>query len=175
MALAKTYTKAPKEDVEILQNLLVNGTGFDDVSDEFYNDLNSYNIRFAVILVRAEDETNGIVEKVLKPLPYKVKINGAKDRLLKHTDVEILIDDSYWENCDEEEKQALFDSALTQLDVVYKKDLPYFQEDGVVKLKLIKPDMKYEGFSVMADRYGSKSPDIKVWDEFMDNFRSYLV
>ena len=138
------YNVGKKEDYEILNKLMA--------TDE-YNDLYGYNLRFAILMVTTEDKDGVVMPPYNKSLPYKVKIISAKDRILKKIDVEIHIDRCYWEyNTNEMDKMAIIDGALKQLEVVCKgKDnVPIYEDDGVVKLKLKKPDMIYEGFKSIA-------------------------
>ncbi len=161
----KIYELGTPEDLKILMSRL---------ETEHYASLKEFNIRFAVILVTNENPKTGEVLPVFKPLPYKVKLNDTKDRLMKQVDVEVQIDASYWSNCGIEDKEALFDGALEHLEIVYKKDFPVYQDDGVVKMKIVHPDMVYLGYSIIAERHGAKSPEIKSWLEFREEFKDVL-
>ena len=160
------YEYASTEDREILNEML---------QTEDYQNLNGYNIRFALIYVTTEDDKSGVVLPTFKNLPYKVKYNNAKDRLLKKIDVEIQIDTEYWDNLKDIEKQAVIDGALNQIEIVEKKNLPAYNDDGTVKIKLRKPDMVYEGFSRIAEKYGSDSPEIKKYRHLNSEFEDILV
>jgi len=161
----KVYTPCHSEVYNILNNVL---------NTEKFSDLNSYKIRYSVIFVKDLDPKSGEVFSVFQGLPYRVKINNAKDRILKNKDVDIIIDKSYWDSCSDEELEVLMISALSQLQIVVKKDFPVFNEDGVVKLKLKKPDMFFAGFSSIAEEYGSVSPERKLWKDFIYNFTDCL-
>lgn len=132
--------------------------------------IRGFNIRFAIITVELSDNNTGETFPALKPLPYKVKLNNGKDRLLKNIDVEILIDKVYWDNCNENEIEALLATALYSLEVVVKQDFPVYNDDGVVKMRLKKPDMMFTGFSDMANQFDSNSVERKMWNEFLNNF-----
>lgn len=160
----KFYELGTAEDTKILLSRL---------ETEHYSHLKEFNIRFAVIMVTNEDKDGGVMP-AFKPLPYRVKFNDIKDRLMKKVDIEVHVDTSYWEECGIEEKEAVFDGALEHLEVVYKKEMPVYNDDGVIKLKKKHPDMNYCGFSVIADRYGVRSPEIKAWVELKDEFREVL-
>lgn len=141
---------------------------------EEYSDLKQFNVRFAIVTVTIVDEEIGQAFPVFKTLPYKVKINNIKDRLLKQFDVEILIDGTYWSRVDEEKQKALFAGALYSIEVVYKKDFVAYDEDGVIKMKLLKPDMIFVGYSGIAEKYGYDSPEMMVWQDFINVFDSIL-
>jgi hypothetical protein len=159
------YSLASKEDREILEGILM---------EEDYQPLKACNIRFAVILVTTTNEDGGVL-KTFKCQPYKVKLISMKDRLLKNVDVEIHIDESYWIEALEQKKTALLSAALHQIEVALdKNDMPVFQDDGVVKLKLMKPDIMYFGFSEVIEKYGSDSPDIRAWDDLKSEFTGLL-
>ena len=160
------YEFAETEDKTLLVEML---------TTEDYQELNGYNIRFALIYVTTEDEKSGAVIPTFKNLPYKVKYNSAKDRLLKKIDIEIQLDTEYWEDLTDTEKQAVIDGALNQIEIVEKKDLPAYNDDGTVKIKLRKPDMIYEGFSRIAEKYGSDSPEIKKYRRLNSDFEGILV
>lgn len=160
------YEYASTEDREILNEML---------QTEDYQNLNGYNIRFALIYVTTEDDKSGAVLPTFKNLPYKVKYNNAKDRLLKKIDIEIQLDTEYWEDITDTEKQAVIDGALNQIEIVEKKNLPAYNDDGTVKIKLRKPDMVYEGFSVIAEKYGSDSPEIKKYRRLNSDFEGILI
>ena len=160
------YEYASTEDREILNEML---------QTEDYQNLNGYNIRFALIYVTTEDDKSGAVLPTFKNLPYKVKYNNAKDRLLKKIDIEIQLDTEYWEDITDIEKQAVIDGALNQIEIVEKKNLPAYNDDGTVKIKLRKPDMIYEGFSRIAEKYGSDSPEIKKYRHLNSEFEDILV
>jgi hypothetical protein len=160
------YEYASTEDREILNEML---------QTEDYQNLNGYNIRFALIYVTTEDDKSGVVLPTFKNLPYKVKYNNAKDRLLKKIDIEIQLDTEYWEDITDIEKQAVIDGALNQIEIVEKKNLPAYNDDGTVKIKLRKPDMVYEGFSRIAEKYGSDSPEIKKYRHLNSEFEDILV
>ena len=160
------YEYASTEDREILNEML---------QTEDYQNLNGYNIRFALIYVTTEDDKSGAVLPTFKNLPYKVKYNNAKDRLLKKIDIEIQLDTEYWEDLIDIEKQAVIDGALNQIEIVEKKNLPAYNDDGTVKIKLRKPDMIYEGFSRIAEKYGSDSPEIKKYRHLNSEFEGILI
>ena len=160
------YEFAETEDKTLLDEML---------TTEDYQELNGYNIRFALIYVTTEDEKSGAVIPTFKNLPYKVKYNSAKDRLLKKIDIEIQLDTEYWEDLTDIEKQAVIDGALNQIEIVEKKNLPAYNDDGTVKIKLRKPDMIYEGFSRIAEKYGSDSPEIKNYRHLNSEFEGILV
>lgn len=160
------YEYASTEDREILNEML---------QTEDYQNLNGYNIRFALIYVTTEDDKSGAVLPTFKNLPYKVKYNNAKDRLLKKIDIEIQLDTEYWEDLTDTEKQAVIDGALNQIIIVEKKDMPAYNDDGTVKIKLKKPDMVYEGFSEIAEKYGSDSPEIKKYRHLNSEFEGILI
>ena len=160
------YEYASTEDREILNEML---------QTEDYQNLNGYNIRFALIYVTTEDDKSGAVLPTFKNLPYKVKYNNAKDRLLKKIDIEIQLDTEYWEDLTDTEKQAVIDGALNQIIIVEKKDMPAYNDDGTVKIKLKKPDMVYEGFSEIAEKYGSDSPEIKKYRHLNSDFEGILI
>jgi len=160
------YEFAETEDKTLLDEML---------QTEDYQNLNGYNIRFALIYVTTEDDKSGAVLPTFKNLPYKVKYNNAKDRLLKKIDIEIQLDTEYWEDLTDTEKQAVIDGALNQIMIVEKKDLPAYNDDGTVKIKLRKPDMIYEGFSRIAEKYGSDSPEIKKYRRLNSDFEGILI
>ena len=160
------YEYANTEDREILNEML---------QTEDYQNLNGYNIRFALIYVTTEDDKSGAVLPTFKNLPYKVKYNNAKDRLLKKIDIEIQIDTEYWEDITDIEKQTVIYGALNQIEIVEKKDMPAYNDDGTVKIKLKKPDMIYEGYSTVAEKYGAYSPEIKNYRHLNSEFEGILV
>ena len=166
MSTNTSYEFASTEDREILNEMLYT---------EDYQNLNGHNIRFALIYVTTEDNKTGAVLPTFKNLPYKVKYNSAKDRLLKKIDVEIQIDTEYWDDLKDIEKQAVIDGALNQIIIVEKKGMPTYNDDGTVKIKLKKPDMVYEGFSEIAEKYGSDSPEIKKYRHLNSEFEGILV
>lgn len=161
----KVYNPCNSEVYNVLDRVL---------SLKKFEDLKSFNIRYSVIFVKDQDPKSGEVFPVFQGLPYKVKINNAKDRILKNKDVDIVVDESYWDGCSDEELEVLMISALSQLQVVIKKDFPVYNEDGVVKLRVKKPDMFFVGFSNIAEEYGSASPERKLWKDFLINFESSL-
>lgn len=137
------------------------------LNSEDYSELSGYNIRFAIVMVTNEGK-EGVILPAFKTLPYKVKLYNAKDRVIKRYDVEVQIDTSYWNECEhenEESKYAIIDGVLNQLIIVYKKDMPVMNDDGTVKLKLFKPDLVFEGFSKIADKYTSNSAEMKKLSE----------
>lgn len=136
-------------------------------------ELKEYNIRFAIIYV-TNTTSDGEVVPAFKSLPYKVKLNSAKDRCIKNIDVEIHIDESYFNEADDEEKEAVIFGALSQLEVKCKDGMPILQDDGVVKLVLKKPDMVFEGFSVCASKYRIKSPEHKAFTQLTVEFNDIL-
>ena len=160
------YEFAETEDKTLLDEML---------TTEDYQELNGYNIRFALIYVTTEDEKSEAVIPTFKNLPYKVKYNSAKDRLLKRIDLEIQLDTEYWNNASDKEKLAVIDGALNQIEIVEKKDLPAYNDDGTVKIKLRKPDMIYEGYSTIAEKYGSDSPEIKKYRRLNSDFEGILI
>ena len=93
----------------------------------------------------------------------------------KKIDIEIQLDTEYWEDLTDTEKQAVIDGALNQIEIVEKKDLPAYNDDGTVKIKLRKPDMIYEGYSNIAEKYGSDSPEIKKYRRLNSDFEGILV
>ena len=166
MSTNTSYEFASTEDREILNEML---------QTEDYQNLNGYNIRFALIYVTTEDNKTGAVLPTFKNLPYRVKYNNAKDRLLKKIDIEIQLDTEYWEDITDIEKQAVIFGALNQIEIVEKKNLPAYNDDGTVKIKLRKPDMIYEGYSTIAEKYGSDSPEIKNYRHLNSEFEDILV
>ena len=128
-----------------------------------------------MIYVTTEDNKTGAVLPTFKNLPYRVKYNNAKDRLLKKIDIEIQLDTEYWEDITDIEKQAVIFGALNQIEIVEKKNLPAYNDDGTVKIKLRKPDMIYEGYSTIAEKYGSDSPEIKNYRHLNSEFEDILV
>lgn len=147
---------------------------FTEILSSEYSELASYNIRFAIINVTKDDEND---KPIFYPLPYKVKLNNAKDKLLKEIDVEILIDRTYpgLSSVDAEQcEESIYYGALNQLDIVYKKDMVVYNDDGTVKLKLKKPDMVFMGFSHVAAKYGTASTEIKNYDELKSKFSEVL-
>ena len=166
MSTNTSYEFASTEDREILNEML---------QTEDYQNLNGYNIRFALIYVTTEDDKSGAILSTFKNLPYRVKYNNAKDRLLKKIDIEIQLDTEYWEDITDIEKQAVIYGALNQIEIVEKKNLPAYNDDGTVKIKLRKPDMIYEGYSTIAEKYGSDSPEIKNYRHLNSEFEDILV
>ncbi|HHX32218.1 MAG TPA: hypothetical protein GX712_06475 [Bacteroidales bacterium] len=136
-------------------------------------ELKEYNIRFAIIYV-TNTTSDGEVVPAFKSLPYKVKLNSAKDRCIKNIDVEIYIDESYFESADSEEKEAVIYGALNQIVIKHKDGMPIFQDDGVVKLVLKRPDMIFEGFSKCAEKYKIKSPEHKAFTQLTTDFNNIL-
>jgi len=162
----RTYELGTQDDLNLLHSRL---------DTEYYIHLKEFNLRFAIILVTNENPKTGEILPAFKTLPYKVKLNNMKDRLIKRVDVEIQIDASYWNNCDIIDKEALFDGVLEQIEIVHKKGLPVYNDDGIVKMRLISPDMVYHGYSVIANRHGIHSPEVKSWIEFKDEFKDILM
>lgn len=161
-----TYSLADKEVNDLLENTLL---------EEDHQELKACNIRFAIIFVNTVNEDTGENYNSFSCLPYRVKIIGMKDRLLKNIDVEIQIDENYWEDCTDIMKDALLNAALHQIiECTDKTGMPVFHEDGVVKLKLNKPDIYYVGFSEIIQKYGSDSPDIKMWNRLKTDFSGIL-
>ena len=98
----KSFELINDHDTLIIFDTLMNEDEFKNINEP----LKPFNIRTAIISVDLTDQNTGERFSALKPLPYKVKINNGKDRLLKNIDVEILIDSLYWENCTENEKNG---------------------------------------------------------------------
>lgn len=160
------YSLASKEDFNLLEDVLLK---------EDHQQLKVCNIRFAMIFVSVENDETGETYNSFSCLPYRVKLINIKDRLLKNVDVEIQIDENYWEASSEDMKIALLNAALFQICICTdKNDLPLFQEDGVVKLKLNKPDIYYFGFSEIIQKFGADSPDIKAWNNLKTDFSGIL-
>ena len=67
-------------------------------------------------------------------------------------------------------KMALLATCLYSLDVVVKKDFPVYNEDGVVKMRLKKPDMIFTGFGEMAKQFEVNSVEHCLWREFLIEF-----
>lgn len=165
--MATRYEFAVPEDINILKELL---------QDEDYQELGGYNIRFGLLYAITEDNKTGAILPTFKTLPYRVKCNGAKDRLLNSLDVEIQLDWEYWSQLNKtEEKKAVVDGALNQLEIVEKKDMASFNDDGTVKLRLTKPDINFEGYSAIAEKYGSDSPEIKKYRQMNSEFEGILI
>ena len=159
------YSLAEKEDCDFLNEVLNN---------EDFKELSTCRIRFALIYVHTSIE-DGVVIKSFNCLPYKVKLVNMKDRILKQIDVEIYVDELYWSKALYEKKVALINAALSQISVCQDKNsMPIFQDDGVVKLKLLKPDIIYTGFSNIIEKFGSNSPDIQAWDDLKSNFAGLI-
>jgi hypothetical protein len=147
---------------------------FTEILTRDFSELASYNIRFAIINVTKDDEDD---KPIIHPLPYKVKLNSTKDKLLKAIDVEILIDRSYpgFSSVDAEQcEESVYFGALYQLSIVYKKDLPVYNDDGTIKLKLKKPDMVFMGFSLVAAKYEDASAEIKNYNNLKSEFSEVL-
>lgn len=163
----KTFEFATKEDYALLNERL---------ESEEYSELGQFRIRFAIVMVTTSDKA-GVVLPSFKTLPYNVKLNSAKDRLLKNVDVEIQIDNDYWMNdCREEnDKKAIIDGALEQLEICTKKDDVVMNDDGTVKLKLVKPDLVYEGFLAIAERYEGNSAEVKKMRELKGEFGDIAI
>lgn len=161
--MSKVYTL--EENLELLNHVINNNEEFHAFKD--------YNVRFAIVYV-LNTTKDGEVIPAFKPLPYKVKVNSAKDRCVKHIDVEIHIDESYFNEADDIEKEAIIFGALNQLEIKCKDDIPILQDDGVVKLVLKRPDMIFEGFSKCAEKYKIKSPEHKAFTQLTTDFNNIL-
>lgn len=161
--MSKVYTL--EENLGLLNRVI-------DENEEFHW-LKDYNVRFAIVYV-LNTTKDGETIPAFQSLPYRVKVNSAKDRCIKHIDVEIHIDESYFNEADDEEKEAVIFGALSQLEVKCKDGMPILQDDGVVKLVLKKPDMVFEGFSVCASKYRTKSPEHKAFTQLTVEFNDIL-
>lgn len=151
----KIYRMAEDDVLDYLNTVL---------SLEENEEINSYNIRWGVLL---QSDSNGEYdpsEYLSSTLPYTVKICSPKDVILKNIDVEVVIDEYYWNACREDiEKVALMHSIVAC--VTAKKDkegYPTVNDNGRVKLKLVKPDICYAGNSYIAELYGSDSVEVKI-------------
>lgn len=138
-------------------------------------EINSYPIRFSVIFVHKSDK-DGNVFRALSPLPYQVKICSQLDAMLKNKDVEIIIDEVYWNELREEiEKVAVMHSALNTLGVRKDKDgLPKVDDNGRVKLFKIQPDMSFAGYSNIAKLYETAAPEVKEYIHMKSEFADEL-
>ena len=101
--MPKTYTL--EKNIELIDKII------DENSDFF--ELKEYNVRFAIIYV-TNTSNDGEVIPAFQSLPYKVKLNSAKDRCIKNVDVEIHVDESYFSSADDKEKEAVIYGALTK-------------------------------------------------------------
>ena len=136
--------------------------------------LTDITLDLALIYVTTEDNKT-VVLPTFKNLPYKVKYNNAKDRLLKRLMLKYRLTLSIVIDLKDIEVQAVIDGALNQIIIVEKKGMPVYNDDGTVKIKLKKPDMVYEGFSEIAEKYGSDSPEIKKYRHLNSEFEGILV
>ncbi len=163
--VAKVYTL--EENLELLDRVIR-----ESESEEFLR-LKEFNVRFAVIYVSNVSD-DGEVLPAFKTLPYVVKINSPKDKCVKHVDVEIYIDEAYFAEASDREKEAVIFGALNQIEIKYKNDMPVFQNDGTVKLSLKQPDMVFAGFSECAKKYGDESPERETFRQLTAEFGDIL-
>lgn len=138
-------------------------------TEEEFRLIKETGIRFALLVVTEEDK-DGVVTPAFKDLPYVVKINNVKDRVLYNKDVVIYLDYEFLSKCRaEEELEALLYSALYTIDFVIKKDDIVIDTDGRPKLKLRKPDMALTGFSAMAGKFGQISCEMKRYNQLISD------
>jgi len=161
--MPKTYTL--EKNIELIDKII------DENSDFF--ELKEYNVRFAIIYV-TNTSNDGEVIPAFQSLPYKVKLNSAKDRCIKNVDVEIHVDESYFSSADDKEKEAVIYGALNQIIIKHKNGAPVFQDDGVIKLTLKQPDMVFIGFSDCARKYEDKSPEKEAFRRLKAEFSDIL-
>lgn len=159
------YSLADAETNDLFQEVL---------NVEEFSHFKIYGIRCALITISTVTE-DGEVLPSFPCLPYRVKLISLKDQILKNVDVEIHIDEKYWSSANEKKKFALLSAALSQIFVVLNRDgMPVELENGSNKLKLIKPDINYFGFSNIIEQFGDDSPDIAAWNEVKVEFADLL-
>lgn len=149
--MAKYYENVDNEFIEYFNQVLNNKDN---------QAINSYNIRWGLIFCVDDKAT---IDNMTS-LPYNTKVCSAKDVLLKKIDVEVIVDRFYWTSLiDEKSKIALMDSIINSINVVFDKEgFPIFLDDGRVKIKAVKPDMEYRGYSKISEKYGEASPEVKT-------------
>lgn len=165
--MKKDYQLASKEYYETLEKVL---------SLKENEDISGLGVRWVILTWYADEEE---YDKINTPFvsPYEVKLCSKKDKLLKNADVEIVIEEKYWDSCvNEIEKIALIHSAVGS--VCPKSDKfgnPKFGDDGRVELKLKKADIVYSANSEIARLYGRDSVEVKTLmklkDVYEDVFR----
>lgn len=145
---------------------------FEEVMNYEHNRLiSSAKIKWGLLFYRVDDED---VDN-LTLLPYTTKVASDKDNLLKNIHVESSVNYEYWAMLNSiEQKVALIDSIINSVNVVLGKDGEIVVKDnGFVKLKVKKPDIVYNGYSDIIEKYGHVSPEVKLM-RLLKNFNPKL-
>lgn len=165
--MKKDYQLACNEYYDILKKVLLLKEN---------EDISGLGIRWVILSWYANDEE---YDKTNTPFisPYEVKLCNKKDKLLKNADVEIVIEEKYWDSCiNDVEKIALMHSAVGSVcPKIDRYGNPKFGDDGRVELKLRKADIVYSANSNIARLYGRDSVEVKTLmklkDVYEDVFR----
>lgn len=160
----KTYTllSSPIID-EILENI-----------EPPYN-----NIKYLFVLV-ANVSKYGILFPSLKIeeifVPTKTKILSKKDRLIKNAHVEIIIDQVFWDEADDIEKEAIIAHALQRVLIVEDNTgAPKLDENNDMILKINPYNMVFFGYSKIAYKYKDNSIEIKNFKKLLLDYNHILT
>lgn len=163
--MSKTYDKAPKEILNIL----------DQVQSEFHLDHVEAKLRIGVVMVGPEvnkdgEETGPAISKHGHRAVCKTRLVSARDRLNTPYDAMIDIDEKIWETLTEDQQHAMIDSALTAIELIEGKEGDKFAEadDGRPRLKIRKEDFMVSGYEQVIRRHKDSALEYReikaIWD-----------
>lgn len=111
------------------------------------------------------------------PAYASVKRVSLKDRVLGHSDVEIVIDASRWALLSPAQRIAIVDHELTHVDLkIGKGGKTEIDDAGRPKITLRPHDHQFGWFDEVAERHGKDSIEVEQAQQFFDaRGQSYLT
>ena len=146
-----TYTKDDGEAADVCAKML----------KKYHSDLAACKVTVEVLF--ASNEEGPAVTKNGWPCAALAKINSLKDRAAGLADARIIVDYDVWERFDAKQRDALMDHELTHFELARTKDgSPKYDDLDRPKLKSKPHDWEVGGFDCIAQRHGSKAPEVVI-------------
>jgi hypothetical protein len=149
-----TYEKAGM-DVELIASKILH-------QFESHAPLVKAGVKVDFLFAHPPQDENGIVTgDAIKKNGVKAlglcRIVSLKDRVKGMGDIEILIDNPWWEDATDEEREALLDHELHHAEVKIQNDAIQFDDAHRPQIKLRKHDVEIGWFDIVAIRHGPHS------------------
>lgn len=163
------YERAPVECQDIGARMM----------DKYHGELRDAGVTIDYLFAKKKPDSNGEIDPevhALKlhgyPVAAMVRANSYKNRVLGHSDAEIIIDGDRWDEWSAEEKDALIDHEIEHLELKTDKDGLLRRDDldrPMLRVKL--HDHEFGWFDSIARRHGKHSFEVQQYEKFREAHR----
>lgn len=151
-----TYTKAPEDVCSHAQAVM----------GRYHGPMHEVGVTVKVLMAhppvdKNDDATGPAISVGGYPALAKIRVLSLKDRVAYGFDTEMVLDADHWDECSDEERDAIIDHELSHLELKLKEGALVRDDSGRPCLRIVKHDYQFGWFADVARRHGEASIEIQ--------------